>query len=125
MQTYRHNWHVHIDPVGPTMDVAACSSMNTGGHYNPFSVDVAAMYMSVCNANRQLRCELGDSTGKTGTIDLNGMGFLRQDQYLPLFGMYSGKLHPLNVQLNSVIMNPTGIVNQFVATVVTVAVKCT
>lgn len=32
--TENHNWHVHVD----VYDGESCSS--TGGHYNPFNVDV-------------------------------------------------------------------------------------
>lgn len=86
-QTLRHNWHAHVKPV---LDDAAaetnrCSS--TGGHYNPFMVNVQAQY-SECKPSNQLRCELGDQSNKLGTYDMGSGPMVANDEYLPLVGPY-------------------------------------
>nr|QDX46957.1 superoxide dismutase [Azumapecten farreri] len=69
--TVDHNWHIHVNRINEAfgMDVSQrCSSV--GGHYNPFSVDLGGNYAQQCNSANQLRCELGDLSGKHGKINV-------------------------------------------------------
>ena len=64
-----HNWHVHNNPV--SVGDSSCSS--AGAHYNPRLVDVSSSNYSVlCHGETPLGCEVGDLSGKAGTLDFNG-----------------------------------------------------
>lgn len=65
ISTYKHNWHVHINPVNGT----DCAS--TLGHYNPFAVSTAAAtYAASCSPSTPEGCELGDLAGKHAPLSL-------------------------------------------------------
>ncbi|XP_060076592.1 uncharacterized protein LOC132556215 isoform X2 [Ylistrum balloti] len=71
MATVNHNWHIHVSRINEAfgMNVSQrCSSV--GGHYNPYSVDLTGNYNTQCNPNSQLRCELGDLSGKHGKLNV-------------------------------------------------------
>ncbi|OWF38323.1 Superoxide dismutase [Cu-Zn], chloroplastic [Mizuhopecten yessoensis] len=71
MATVDHNWHIHVNRINEAfgMNVSQrCSSV--GGHYNPYSVDLGGNYGQQCNPNNQLRCELGDLSGKHGKLNV-------------------------------------------------------
>lgn len=91
MATTGHNWHVHVTRADYRTGVESCGASVTGPHYNPFGVFTNGTYRMDCNSEDQLRCELGDTSGKSGGLSLDGNPFLLQDDYLPLTGAYSGK----------------------------------
>ncbi|CAH1783697.1 unnamed protein product [Owenia fusiformis] len=68
-----HKWHVHVDPIKADFmsDTGRCASCQ--GHYNPYSVDLSATYSS-CSSSNQLRCEVGDLSGKHGKIGIGNSG---------------------------------------------------
>ena len=55
-----NKWHVHTDPK--TSDCAS-----TGGHYNPFGVDLTAG-SGYCGSGADVDCEVGDMSGKHGRL---------------------------------------------------------
>lgn len=69
----------------------ACGQSFTGMTYNPIGVSLTGTYTSECSPDNQLRCALGDTWRKTGTIDLDSGRILRQDSFMPVSGGYSGK----------------------------------
>lgn len=75
-----HNWHVHENQV--TSDC-----MSTGGHYNPFQVNLAQNY-DECGFANPLRCELGDQAKKLGKYDVGKGRRFYTDVYLPLMGQF-------------------------------------
>ncbi|GFO44805.1 superoxide dismutase [Cu-Zn], partial [Plakobranchus ocellatus] len=89
MSSHDHNWHTHVSPVSgdSQADTGRCDS--TKGHYNPFSVALMASYSDECSPLNQLRCEVGDQSKKTMTLDLKGVRKLSTDTYLPLLGRFS------------------------------------
>ena len=88
-----HNYHVHVNRKGYQNSSAACGGAFAAGHYNPFVVHTNGTYSTDCNPQNQLRCEVGDTSQKTGTIDLDDSAFLRQDSFMPLMGSQSGESH--------------------------------
>ena len=57
-----HNWHVHIDPVA--FDCASAL-----GHYNPFNISTGGNYSLLCSGLTPTNCEVGDLSGKGGTLN--------------------------------------------------------
>ena len=51
-----------------------------------------AAYASKCSKINQLRCELGDQSMKTMTINIGNGRKLHTDIFQPLFGKFSGKV---------------------------------
>ena len=88
----KHNYHVHIGRKGYQDTSAACGSAYAGGHYNPFNVSAtdASKYNVDCKPDNPLRCEVGDTSKKTGTIDLDTKPLIGQDSFMPLMGGQSG-----------------------------------
>ena len=92
--TMDHNWHIHQVRVANDYlsDEGRCSS--TLGHDNPFNVLLGDTY-SQCTPDDPGRCELGDLTGKLGTINVPGAvgdvagKYFWTDTRLPLSGAYS------------------------------------
>eukprot|EP00117_Sycon_ciliatum_P048369 scpid17636/ scgid34445/ len=84
----KHNYHVHIGRKGYQNTSAACGSAYAGGHYNPFNVSVTSdsKYSTDCTSDNPLRCEVGDTSKKTGTIDLDTKPLIGQDSFMPLMG---------------------------------------
>ena len=89
--TFGHSIHVHTGRVGPQTDEGACAGMYTGGHYNPHGVSVRApRYGQECTVDYPVRCEVGDISRKTGSINLDGSPIFRNIPELPLRGPESG-----------------------------------
>ncbi|KAL3863981.1 hypothetical protein ACJMK2_005698 [Sinanodonta woodiana] len=97
-QTIGHNWHIHIAQVGTDWGDANTTSrcQSVQGHYNPYYVDlsVAGNYTTQCNSRKQFRCEVGDLSGKHGSLSIRSSmgGMFRAfytDVQLPLTGPQS------------------------------------
>ena len=66
-----HNWHVHSAPVA--FDDISCASAL--GHYNPRIVNTDGNYSLLCSGLTPMSCEVGDLSGKGGTLDfVNNLG---------------------------------------------------
>ena len=91
--TRGHSWQVHLRRQGADGD---CSTV--GGHFDPFLADVdKSGYDEECGPNAQLRCEMGDLSGKHGSLTIGGMAtprmvFVGYDVNLHLAGPYNGEL---------------------------------
>ena len=93
-QTMNHNFHVHVNRVPPyPSSKNPCAAQYSSVHYNPFNVNSTAEagYSAACNAHGQMRCELGDLSGKTGQLNIDGSNQLRTVHMLPLEGRQSSK----------------------------------
>lgn len=85
-----HNWHTHEKLVTGDSQAATQRCMSTGPHYNPFRAAVGeTAYASKCSRTNQLRCELGDQSMKTMTIDVGRGRKLHTDTFQPLFGEFT------------------------------------
>lgn len=94
VQTMNHNWHVHELPMGDDMLSAVNRCQSVKGHYNPYQVDLSGSYTSMCSAENQFRCELGDLSGKHGKLtiranDGRSVKYFFSDMQLPLSGPQS------------------------------------
>ncbi|KAK3595909.1 hypothetical protein CHS0354_014750 [Potamilus streckersoni] len=99
VQTTGHNWHIHMLQVGTDWSddnttTSRCQSVQ--GHYNPYNVDlsVAGNYSTQCSSKKQFRCEVGDLSGKHGSLSIRSSlgGMFRAfytDIQLPLTGPQS------------------------------------
>ncbi|XP_062511965.1 uncharacterized protein LOC134187802 isoform X3 [Corticium candelabrum] len=103
--TTGHNWHIHQTPTAGFADNgrANCGGGYTGGHYNPHNVYLMGNYLVDCNKQNQLRCELGDLSGKHGRYTIESVSSnkgrqLSQDIDLPLFG-------PTSVAFRSIVIH--------------------
>jgi len=80
--TMGHNWHIHVNPV------TGIDCLTTGGHFNPWLVD-----LSLCptSQNKARDCEVGDLAGKHGQLDLQSSStrYKFTDSQLPLSGSNS------------------------------------
>ncbi|KAK6174544.1 hypothetical protein SNE40_017798 [Patella caerulea] len=83
-----HNWHVHAYGVYGDDQAITGRCQSTGGHFNPFKVNLQTGY-SECGATNPLRCEVGDQSSKLGTYTIGSGRMLSTDVYLPLSGRYS------------------------------------
>eukprot|EP00117_Sycon_ciliatum_P048323 scpid32648/ scgid2310/ Superoxide dismutase [Cu-Zn] len=87
-----HHWHIHANPIGnDRFPSVAQRCQSASGHYNPFNVSVAQLTYN-CNAHDQMRCELGDASGKSSPLDFMATGsnrFVYTDVFLPLQGRFS------------------------------------
>ncbi|KAL8560267.1 hypothetical protein ACOMHN_005998 [Nucella lapillus] len=86
-QTLLHNWHTHVKPVLGDAASTPGRCQSTGGHYNPFAVNVMGQY-GECKLSNPLRCELGDQSNKLGPYDMGSGPRVSNDVYLPLTGPY-------------------------------------
>jgi Cu/Zn superoxide dismutase len=98
VRTSTHNWHIHEFPA---MAEQVCMG-TIGGHYNPFSVSLAAGedginsdYSVDCSETYPLRCESGDMSGKHDQLEIaagpdpNRPTYSYVDSNLELGGTYS------------------------------------
>jgi Cu/Zn superoxide dismutase len=97
--TFDHKWHVHQNPAAAYGGVGEgnCAFWYAGDHYNPENVDLETDYNDDCRPENQLRCELGDLSGKHGkyTIHPRDSALGRRQTYdssLPLTGR-NGVIH--------------------------------
>ncbi|XP_013787983.2 uncharacterized protein LOC106471903, partial [Limulus polyphemus] len=68
--TYNHPWHVHVSPVSTGTGYSTTQCAVAGPHYNPYNVSTEGIYFCHCSGNMPSRCELGDSSGKLGYLDI-------------------------------------------------------
>ncbi|XP_043079468.1 uncharacterized protein cusr [Puntigrus tetrazona] len=69
--TVNHNWHVHDYPISTETDNDKGSCLSTGGHWNPFNIDITVSTYAVnCAPDSPFACEAGDISGKHKTLDL-------------------------------------------------------
>ncbi|KAK7113211.1 uncharacterized protein [Littorina saxatilis] len=87
-QTTGHNWHVHVSRVGDDATASTGRCVSTGGHYNPYMVNVQQNY-DECSMSNPLRCELGDQARKLGQYDLGSGVMIASDVDLPLIGLFT------------------------------------
>ena len=92
--TENHNWHIHQLRVADDYLSEGSRCASTAGHDNTFDALLGDTYTE-CTPDNPGRCELGDLTGKLGTItipdkvgDKTGKHFWT-DARLPLSGAYS------------------------------------
>ena len=76
-----HMWHVHESAVTD----GDCAS--AGGHYNPLGAPNTCS-TGLSDAEKLEQCELGDLTGKLGTVDVPTVNLAYGDANLPLSGPY-------------------------------------
>eukprot|EP00111_Clytia_hemisphaerica_P000985 TCONS_00002850-protein len=88
-KTLKHNFHVHVKPLGnDTQANGTC--MSVGGHYNPNSVDVGNdVYKEQCDQDHPYRCEVGDTSAKVGTYDVGYGKRFYCDEDSPLYGPHT------------------------------------
>ncbi|XP_002734284.1 uncharacterized protein LOC100377119, partial [Saccoglossus kowalevskii] len=85
LQNQAHTYHVHEFPVPhrKTTDDSLCNSYSVGGHWNPYNV----VDSPATGTNDQY--EIGDLSGKYGTISGTSFSGSYIDFNLPLFGQNS------------------------------------
>ena len=73
-----HNWHIHSNIIS-----SGCSSAE--GHYNPSDISTDGNYSTLCSIETPAQCEVGDLSGKGGTLNfVNNFGrILYTDTNLP------------------------------------------
>ena len=86
LQQMANGYHVHEYPVGPgnTGSPGKCSSMYTGGHWNPTNIDTTSP------GKTSDQFEIGDLSGKFGGLSgLDELSVVYTDPNIPLFGAFS------------------------------------
>eukprot|EP00117_Sycon_ciliatum_P014992 scpid33674/ scgid15033/ len=102
-QTDGHMYHIHINRIGIlSTQSEMCSNAHAGPHYNPFNASVDATYPKQCSPQNPYRCELGDTSKKTGKIAVRNVPQYHIDPDLPLTGPHSA------LGRSMVIHNPNG-----------------
>lgn len=70
-RTANHSWHIHQDAITPgNMNWSTSDCKPAGDHFNPFNITKDCVYSRDCGPATPLRCELGDTSGKLGVIDI-------------------------------------------------------
>ena len=93
-KSLNHKWHIHEKMVGMDSLETNGRCVSTGGHYNPYQVDLEGNYASQCSPTNPHRCEVGDVAKKHGNIDIGTTSegkqrYLFTDVDLPLSGPLS------------------------------------
>lgn len=90
--TYGHDWAVFVNQVGEDAfnPVPTVKCIASGFRWNPFLVaSDNSFYKSDCSPRNQLRCEMGDLSGKHGQLTIGSRKLLLTDVNLPLAGNFS------------------------------------
>ncbi|KAF2367020.1 Superoxide dismutase copper/zinc binding domain [Trinorchestia longiramus] len=94
--TRGHNWSVYVNPVSVDASVKFYQSRCVAGGYrwNPYLIHLAQpnaveFYDKECTPEFPLRCEVGDLSGRLGTIDMGDKKQVFVDSNLPLDGEHS------------------------------------
>ncbi|CAL4200410.1 unnamed protein product, partial [Meganyctiphanes norvegica] len=92
--TRGHNWSVYsVNPInvdiGDEFSQARCETSEY--RWNPYLVQHAfpndhEFYKKECSASFPLRCEVGDLSGRLGSIDVGDIKYVFLDQNMPLSG---------------------------------------
>eukprot|EP00095_Tigriopus_kingsejongensis_P007890 snap_masked-scaffold720_size106930-processed-gene-0.10 protein:Tk07890 transcript:snap_masked-scaffold720_size106930-processed-gene-0.10-mRNA-1 annotation:"hypothetical protein L798_15715" len=91
--TSGHNWSIFVNPVGHDASIkfeaARCTA--AGYRWNPTFIQLAApndhgFYSEECGPDNPLRCEVGDLSGRHGTLSVGGRAYVVNDVHLPLTG---------------------------------------
>lgn len=70
-KSFNHPWHIHENAIDSGYDHLSSSECGPAGkHFNPFNVSTECIYQRDCTMFTPLRCEMGDSSGKLGPIDV-------------------------------------------------------
>jgi len=70
-KTFNHPWHIHESPVNAGFDhLSSTDCAPAGKHLNPYNVSTDCIYQRDCTMFTPFRCEVGDSSGKLGPIDV-------------------------------------------------------
>ncbi|XP_022250858.1 uncharacterized protein LOC106467046 [Limulus polyphemus] len=85
-KTYNHPWYVHLSPVptGSGYSVTQCGV--AGPRYNPYNVNTEGSYPCHCSDKSPSRCELGDTSGKLGYLNIPVFKISKDDK--PVLAKY-------------------------------------
>ncbi|ODM91430.1 Superoxide dismutase [Cu-Zn] [Orchesella cincta] len=91
--TRKHGWSVWVNRIGHDAAVKSLAHrcVAAGYRWNPFFVHLAdpnnvEFYAQECSPETPLRCEVGDITGRLGSINLGENKYVKIDPNLPLSG---------------------------------------
>lgn len=90
--THGHNWAVFVNQVGEDAfnPVPTVKCIAAGFAWNPYLVAKDnPLYKKDCSPHNQLRCEMGDLSGKHGPLTIGGHRAVLTDVNLPLAGNFS------------------------------------
>lgn len=90
--THGHDWSVFVNQVGEDAfnNVPTVRCIASGYRWNPYLIaSDNPLYKKDCHPSNQLRCEMGDLTGKHGHLTIGGRKSVLSDVNLPLAGNYS------------------------------------
>lgn len=94
--TRGHNWSIYVNPVSVDASVKFFQSRCVAGGYrwNPYLIHLAQpnaveFYDKECTPEFPLRCEVGDLSGRLGTVDMGDKKQVFVDSNLPLAGEHS------------------------------------
>lgn len=69
-KTYNHPWRIYTNAVLTGQGFSTPTCGQAGIRFNPYNVSRNDVYGCHCSAHAPSRCELGDSSGKMGTINI-------------------------------------------------------
>ena len=91
-KTRNHKWAIYVNQVGADafIDAKNVRCLAGGYRWNPYLVESKSeRYSKDCNAQNQLRCEMGDLSNKMGELTIGDKAQILVDQNLPLIGNFS------------------------------------
>lgn len=83
-----YSWHVHQYPFTAAL-ISPCSSASVGGHYDPLGASTRPNYRINCNPSNVTGCEIGDLSGKFGSLNETLLPLVLSDGTLSLYGRHS------------------------------------
>lgn len=90
--TRNHKWSVFVNQVGADayIELKNVRCLAGGYRWNPYLVESKSeRYQKDCNSQNQLRCEMGDLSGKNKPLTIGDKPKILVDQNLPLIGNFS------------------------------------